>query len=642
MRGRIAAISLLLGLLGWLGQASATAQEADRGDVALTDVTVQDGRVRFLVTGLDRGSGAAALTGTVKLRVDGYSVAAQAAVPEVQPELAPRTTMLVIDTSGSMAGPLLDEAKAAAGSFLDAAPEGDRIGLVAFADRPVLLAPPTAPRAVVRDAVRGLSAAGQTSLYDAVDLALTALGTEGDRQVLVMSDGPDTVSALNLPGLLNRTQAGDARVDVVSVRPAADGATDPQQAAIAQAGGGQVFRAQSAGEASQVFRDQAAQDSTTVAVDAALPPGLTASTARLQLTLPWGGRTVEIDTTTPLAAGTAPVGEIAPEAGESWPWLAAGLAGVFGAVALIVVALVAVPRSVRDRRRVQKLVARYGAEGRGPASPSNGLRDGALREGALELAERVVARRGIGERLAARLDRAAVAWRPNEWLLLCVAVGLAATAVLGLLLGSPSAGIVLGAPVGWLGPRLFLSVRASRRLAAFGTDLPDALQLVASGLSSGYSLPQALDSVVRLGDGPIAVEVGRALAQSRLGTPVEDALEQVADRMDSVDFRWVVMAIRVQREVGGNLADVLLQVAETIRERAWLRRHVKALSAEGRLSGVILAALPPVIGGYMYLVRPEYAGALVTEPLGLVMLAAGAVMLVIGMIAMNKIAKVEL
>jgi tight adherence protein B len=185
-------------------------------------------------------------------------------------------------------------------------------------------------------------------------------------------------------------------------------------------------------------------------------------------------------------------------------------------------------------------------------------------------------------------------------------------------------------------------VRASRRVARFGSDLPDALQLIASGLSSGYSLPQALDSVVRLGQGPVAVEVGRALARPRLGTPMEDALEQAADRMDSVDFRWVVMAIRVQREVGGNLADVLLQVAETIRERAWLRRHVKALSAEGRLSGVILAALPVVIGGYLFLVRPEYVGRLVTEPLGLVMLGVGVVMLGIGLFWMNKITKVEL
>jgi tight adherence protein B len=254
----------------------------------------------------------------------------------------------------------------------------------------------------------------------------------------------------------------------------------------------------------------------------------------------------------------------------------------------------------------------------------------------------VAARRGIGERLALRLDRAAVAWQPNEWILLCGGLGIGAAVLASLLSGSLLAGPPVGVAAGWLGPRAFLSVRAGRRAAVFGAELPDALQLVASGLSSGYSLLQAFDSVVRLGKGPVAAEVGRALAQSRLGTPFEDALEQVADRVGSVDFGWVVMAIRVQREVGGNLADVLLQVAGTIRERAWLRRHVKALSAEGRLSGVILAALPVVIGGYLFLVRPEYVGRLFTTPLGLVMLTAGTVMLGLGMVWMNKIAKVEL
>jgi tight adherence protein B len=339
------------------------------------------------------------------------------------------------------------------------------------------------------------------------------------------------------------------------------------------------------------------------------------------------------------------VGEIVPAAGWSWPWLAAGLAGIFAALSLVVVGMVTAPRSARDQRRAQKLVAQYGVDRRrsvrsGPRR--GGLRDGALRDGALELADRVAAHRGIGERLAARLDMAAVAWQPNEWLLLSAGVGVGATAVFGVLLGSPLVGLLLGVPVGILGPHLFLAVKGSRRRTAFGTDLPDALQLVASGLSSGYSLPQALDSVVRLGEGPVAVEVGRALAQSRLGTPVEEALDDVADRLGSVDFRWTVMAIRVQREVGGNLAEVLLQVAETIRERGWLRRHVKALSAEGRLSGVILAALPVVVAGYMFLVRRDYVGVLITEPLGLVMLAAGVVMLGIGMLWMNKIAKVEL
>ena len=644
MRRSTAALGLLLavvGLVATLPAIPAVAQEHDGGDIAVQDVTVRDGHLRFLVTGLDPDGGSAAPTGPVELRVDGYRVAAQATVPERGPE--PRTTILVVDTSGSMSGALLEQAKRAVAVFLGAAPEADRVGLVAFADRPLLLAPPTAPRSTVRDAAAGLTAAGSTSLYDAVDVALTVLGTAGDQRIVVLSEGPDTASTLDLPGLLARVRAGRSRVDLVRLAPAASGAVDPQ-AAIADAGGGQVFHADAEG-AARVLRDRALQGSSEVAVDAALPPGLSAGTVRLQLALPWGERTVDVDTTAPLAAGTGPV-DVVEDPGASWPWLALGLAGVFAALSLVVVAVVAVPESVHGRRRVQKLVAHYAAVGR-RAAPSGRMdggrrQDGSLREGALRLADRVAARRGIGERLALRLDRAAVAWQPNEWILLCGSLGVGAAVLASLLTGSLLVGPPAGVVAGWLGPRTFLSVRAGRRAAVFGAELPEALQLVASGLSSGYSLLQAFDSVVRLGKGPVAVEVGRALAQSRLGTPLEDALEQVADRVGSVDFGWVVMAIRVQREVGGNLADVLLQVAGTIRERAWLRRHVKALSAEGRLSGVILAALPVVIGGYLLLVRPEYVGRLVTTPLGLVMLTAGTVMLGLGMVWMNKIAKVEL
>ena len=633
-------VGLVLGLFGSVpGMAAIAAAAQDDAAVALQDVTVQDGRLRFTVTGLDRASGAAALTGPMKLRVDGYSVAATAVVPEAQPEPNPRTSMLVIDTSGSMAGELLDQAKVAAIAFLDAAPARDQIGLVGFSARPALLAPPTAPREAVRQAVLGLTAAGSTSLYDAVDLAISSLGHEGGRQVLIISDGLDTASTLDLAGLLSHVSAGDARVDLVRIGPIATGPADPQHTAIADAGRGQVFQAQSAADAAGVFREQASMNSTTVAVDAALPPGLVASTVRIQLSLPWGGRTVDVDATTELPVGTALAADLAPEVGNGRSLLLVALIGVFAALVLLLAATVAVPTLACDRRQVQKLVAHYDATGARPAP--TGPPRGGLRSGALELAGRVTAKRGIGDRLAVRLDRAAVRWQPNEWLLLCVGIGVG-VAVLGTFLGSPLAGVLLGLLTGALGPHLFLSIKGGRRRTAFLRDLPDALQLVASGLSSGYSLPQALDSVVRLGDGPVAAEVGRALAQSRLGVPVEDALGHVADRLDSVDFHWVVMAIRVQREVGGNLASVLLQVAETIREREWLRRHVKALAAEGRLSGVVLAALPVAVGGYMFAIRREYVGVLVTEPLGRVLLTAGIVMLGLGMAWMNKIAKVQL
>ena len=147
--------------------------------------------------------------------------------------------------------------------------------------------------------------------------------------------------------------------------------------------------------------------------------------------------------------------------------------------------------------------------------------------------------------------------------------------------------------------------------------------------------------MVRESSGPMAVELNKAIVEARLGVPIEDALDTVARRMDSVDFEWVVMAIRIQREVGGNLAEVLNNVAATMRERERLRRQVDVLSAEGRLSAVILGALPLLFVVYLILVRPEYIGVLVTNPLGIAMIVVGVILLIAGAFWLRKVVTVE-
>lgn len=132
--------------------------------------------------------------------------------------------------------------------------------------------------------------------------------------------------------------------------------------------------------------------------------------------------------------------------------------------------------------------------------------------------------------------------------------------------------------------RLIVMFRISRRRSAFADQLPDVLQLVAGALQTGFSLPQALDAVVRENSQPAAGEFSRALAETRIGGELEGAMNKVADRMNSTDLRWTVMAIAIHRQVGGNLVEVLRNTVDTMRERAQMRRQVRALSAEGRLS----------------------------------------------------------
>jgi tight adherence protein B len=154
-------------------------------------------------------------------------------------------------------------------------------------------------------------------------------------------------------------------------------------------------------------------------------------------------------------------------------------------------------------------------------------------------------------------------------------------------------------------------------------------------------LAQSLDTVVREGSEPVAGELRRVLMEARLGVTLEDAMDSVAERMESEDFHWVVMAIRIQREVGGNLSELLLNVAATLREREFLRRQVKSLSAEGRLSAWIVGGLPVVFVGYLSLVNPGYLAPMFGTPLGWLMSGTACVMMVVGVFWLSKMVKVE-
>jgi tight adherence protein B len=203
------------------------------------------------------------------------------------------------------------------------------------------------------------------------------------------------------------------------------------------------------------------------------------------------------------------------------------------------------------------------------------------------------------------------------------------------------AAAVGGLVVGIFGPAFVLKYLASRRGKKFEAQLPDVLTLVASSLSTGFSLPQALDAVAKDAADPGAKEFSRALAETRIGSDVADALERMSDRMQSENMRWTAMAIRIQREVGGNLADTLRTTAKTLREREELRRHVRALSAEGRLSAYILIALP--IGIFLYTMQTNraYVELLWTTGMGLVMVVAGLISLGIGVFWMRKVVDVQ-
>jgi tight adherence protein B len=258
---------------------------------------------------------------------------------------------------------------------------------------------------------------------------------------------------------------------------------------------------------------------------------------------------------------------------------------------------------------------------------------------ALALADRVLRARGERGAVIGRLEAAGLRMRPEEWVLIRVL----APVVLGAagLVFINVVGLILGVAAGWLGCWSFLRIKASHRRAAFETNLPDALELVAGALRTGFALNHSLQTVVREGIDPVSTEFGRALHEVRLGADLEDALDDLAARMESYDLKLVVMAIRTAREIGGNLAEVLETAVETMRERTTLRGQVKALSAEGRLSAKVLTALPLLMAAYLLAFKRAYLLPLYTTGTGIALLVIGIVLLLLGSLWLSRLTKIE-
>ncbi|HET8614529.1 MAG TPA: VWA domain-containing protein [Actinomycetales bacterium] len=551
-----------------------------------------------------------------------------------------RAVVLLVDTSGSMRSGGLEGAKRAARVLAQQLPADVRLGVVSFSDRPRVLVRPTTDRAVAERAIDGLVARGETSLYDGVIAAVKAAGTDGDRRLLLLSDGGDTVSGASLDQAVR--SLGSVTLDAVAFR------TDESQSSVlrslASAGHGRVATASTSTALTGAFADTAAEIASQVQLRVRVPSGVTGSVP-LVVTAAVGDGTVTARTVLQLLHGAAPVPGTVNAAGlrthqirtsvmvaTPWPLIASAFA-----VVLVSVLLISAPLLEGTSKKRTRQLELYSLQGRrGTALPVAGPSTGLV----VEAAQGLVQRTGKEASSALRLDRAGMALRPAEWLVLQVTIALGTGVVLALL-GRSVWLLLLGIVLGLVVTEVYLRIKVRRRLRSFERQLPDVLNLVASSLTTGFSLHQSLDAVAQDATDPISTELFRALAETRIGADLTDALDRLAERMDSENMRWTTMAIRIQQQVGGNLAETLRTTSATLREREQLRRMVRGLSAEGRLSAYILIGMPIGIFCYMLLTNGDYISLLWTTFLGWVMLALAFVGMVVGSFWMSRVVRVE-
>jgi tight adherence protein B len=316
---------------------------------------------------------------------------------------------------------------------------------------------------------------------------------------------------------------------------------------------------------------------------------------------------------------------------------------MFAAVLLLAWALMSpLPGGGKSYRELRQRLSQYSltsALADDPPPPS-ALGSSELLGKAAQVAESLIKRTNLEETLLTRLELAGLKLRVAEFALFWLASGL----VLPLLLLALSRNLLIalaGVMLGALAPFALLIVKAARRQRTFDEQLPDTLQLLSGALQAGHSLLQAIDTAAREAGEPMSIEFQRVLTEARLGMPLEEALDGMAKRMNSQDFEWTVMAVGLQRQIGGNLAELLNAVAQTMRERYSLKRQVRALSAEGRLSSYILSILPFVMFFLLLMFNSTFLSPLYSTSLGFVLLSAAAVLMIIGIIWMKKITEIQ-
>ena len=561
--------------------------------------------------------------------------------------------VLVIDVSGSMEGAPMEAAKAAATSFVTQKRPGDFIALVTFGDAAQTVSGFTTDIDALTARIAELEATGETAFNDgviqAIDLFEQSNASALRRNIIVLSDGADTVSTATTEDVLAAIDNPANPVRVFGVALASPEFEPAAVQQVAEAGEGLFLSTSEPTELAALYGQIQREIGNLLIVRLGSPvfdsgpvefavtyAGLSAVQT---VDVPGFVTTTTLGPTTTVTFGTAEtfvVRSNLPVSSSSLVFLSAlGLGTAIGLFIFILFGRGGEEGGSVYRRRLEA----YGRRGVAEEKRSIFERIPLLRVFS-QRAEEEVRKRGLLTGVNAALEQANIPVSAGE----AVAGGFGLSVVIAVLFalftGNPIMGVVAFG-VGILLVIVVLRFLGGREKRRFENQLPDTLTLVSTSLRAGYSLLQAVEAVAAEAPNPTAREFGRAIVEARLGRQVVAALQGITERTQSQDFEWAVMAIEIQREVGGNLAEVLQTVSETMRQRNRLKGEIRALTAEGRISAYVLGALPFAMGGFLWASNPEYLGVLFENTFGIVALIAGGLLMVAGGIWLRKIVNIE-
>ena len=248
--------------------------------------------------------------------------------------------------------------------------------------------------------------------------------------------------------------------------------------------------------------------------------------------------------------------------------------------------------------------------------------------------------KGLSDPLTAMVERSGLRLTAGALVLMSAVFALAVFVIIQVLTPYTLAGMVLAVIAGAL-PILYVRRKARQRINLFEEQFPEAIDLIARALRAGHALPTALQMTSEEVPDPVGGEFKLLFEQQNYGLSMTEALRAFADRVPLLDARFFVTALQTQREMGGNLSEVLDRLAAVIRERFKVKRQVRAVSAHGRITGVVLGALPPAVATILFILSPDHMRLLIDDPLGLYMVIAAVVLQVVGVLIIRRIVDVE-
>jgi tight adherence protein B len=309
---------------------------------------------------------------------------------------------------------------------------------------------------------------------------------------------------------------------------------------------------------------------------------------------------------------------------------------VFVAMTLTVVAVLAPDPDIV--RYLKVVVRRGGAQPEPEGELSDAGEKVSLRTRLVAAIDRGLAGRSLSAGLMARLRAADLNLRPGEFLLISLGLGVVGT-FLGAIFSALAALLAGGA--GLLAPTALLIARGQERQKQIAAALPDALGTISNALRAGFSLLQAMDACARQTKGALGQEFERMLAETRVGVPIDEALENLTKRARSADLELMVTVVGIQRQVGGNLAEILDRIQLTIRERVRLQGEVRALSAQGRTSAMVVGAMPVALVAVMQVMSPTFLAPMWRPGPGQALLMLAVLLQIIGFVALRRIVRIE-